>query len=188
MSRTLKRAEERSLRMGQARGRLFLSLRNASIAEKLQAYKRLELQLLKDEALTANERLELQRRIAEDLLTAASEGPWRLFSPYLRRMERLGYSGLDRRLLACVLAATASKDSPAGRRKTAELIADIQRRTRGRKYHPGLREEINSAVDRARRLAGLDIEETVTTHRTRPSSQSPSPEERSRRRGRLRKS
>lgn len=156
MSRPLTRAEEKSLRIGQARGRLFLSLRNASVAEKLQAYKRLELQLLKQEARTASEQLELRRRIAEDLLTAASEGPWRLFSPYLRRMERLGYSGLDRCLLACVLAATASKSSPAGKRKTAELIADIERRTRGRKYHPEHREEINSAVERARRLAGLD--------------------------------
>lgn len=160
MSRPLRQAEERSLRIGQARGRLFLSLRNASVSEKLQAYKRLELQLLKAEALTTSEQLELRRRIAEDLLTAASEGTWRLFSPYLRRMERLGYSGLDRRLLACVLAATASKGSPSGKRKTAELIADIERRTRGRKYHPGLREEINSAVERARRLAGLDTEQT----------------------------
>ncbi len=70
MSRPLTRAEERSLRMGQARGRLLLSLRNASVAEKLQAYKRLELQLLKDEALTASEQLELRRRIAEDAKSA----------------------------------------------------------------------------------------------------------------------
>ncbi|MFY0571653.1 hypothetical protein ACN28E_48595 [Archangium lansingense] len=156
--------------MGQARGRLFLALRNASVAEKLQAYKRLELQLLKEEVHTASEQRELRRRIAEDLLTAASEGSWRLFSPYLRRMERLGYSGLDRRLLACVLAAMASKGSRAGRRKTAELIVDIERRTRGRKYHPALREEINSALERARRLAGLDTEQAVATHRARPSS------------------
>ncbi len=172
MSRPLTRAEERSLRMGQARSRLFLSLQNASVAEKLQAYKRLETQLLKDEALTASEQRELRRRIAEDLLTAASEGPWRLFSPYLRRMERLGYSGLDRRLLACVLSAMASKGCPAGRRKTAELIADIERRTRGRKYHPAHREEINSALERARRLAGLETEPVVIQGRSEPSTRS----------------
>ena len=144
--------------MGQARGRLFLELRNASVAEKLQAYKRLERQLLK-EARTAVEKRELRRRIAEDLLLAASDGPWRAFSPYLRRLERLGYSGMDRRLLACVLSAIASKGSPAGRRKTAELIADIERRTRGRKYHPALWEEINGALARARKFAGLDAEQ-----------------------------
>jgi hypothetical protein len=153
--------------MGQARSRLFLSLRDASVAEQLQAYKRLEKQLLKEEARTATEQRELRRRIAEDLLTAASDGPWRLFSPYLRRMERLGYSGMDRRLLACVLAAMASKGSPAGRRKTAELITDIERRTRGRKYHPALREEINGALERARKLAGLDTEGIVAQGRPR---------------------
>lgn len=152
------RSFETSLRMGQARDRLFLALRKASVAEKLQAYKQLEKQLLREEARTEVEKRELRRRIAEDLLLAASDGPWRLFSPYLRRLERLGYSGMDRRLLACVLSAMASKGSAAGKRKTTELIADIERRTRGRKYHPALREEINSALERARRLAGLDAE------------------------------
>jgi hypothetical protein len=69
--------------------------------------------------------------------------------------ERLGYASMFDRLLACVLSAQASKGSPAGRRKAMALIADIQRRTRGRKLHPGVREEIDGGLARAQRLLGI---------------------------------
>jgi hypothetical protein len=167
MPRPMTPAEERSLRVGQERGLLFRVLRNASVAEKIQAYKQLEKRLLKEEP-TASEKRELRRRIAEDLVVTTHEGPWRVFSPYLRRLEKLGYSTMDRRLLACVMAAMASKGSPTGKRKTAELIADIERRTRGRKYHPALWEESNSALARARKFAGLDAEERATERSGRP--------------------
>jgi hypothetical protein len=150
--------QERSLRWGRERARLFLALRDASVAEKIQAYKQFERRRL-EEARTAWEQREVRRRVAEELILATSEGPWRQFSPYLRRLERLGYSTMDRRLLACVLSAKASKGSRAGKRKTADLIADIERRTRGRKHHPALREEIDRALARARRLAGLTCPE-----------------------------
>jgi hypothetical protein len=158
MPRLLTKSEERSLHVGQERGRLFRSLRNASVAEQIRAYNQLERRLLKEEP-TASEKRELRRRIAEDLVMATSDGPWRLFSPYLRRLERLGYSTLDRHLFACVMAAMASKGSRAGRRKTAELIADIERRTRGRTFHPAHQEEINNALARARMFAGLSSDE-----------------------------
>jgi hypothetical protein len=158
--------EERSMRVARERDHLVLSLRNASVSEKIQAYKRLEKRLLQEER-TAVEKRELQRRIAEDLLMATRNGPWRLFSPYLRRLERLGYSTMDRRLLACVMSAMASKGSPTGKRKTAELIADIERRTRGRKYHPALWEEINNALARARKFAGLDMQNDAVEGRER---------------------
>ncbi|PTL85447.1 hypothetical protein [Vitiosangium sp. GDMCC 1.1324] len=160
MLRLLTQAEEGSLRIGQERGRLSLSLRNASVDEKIRAYKQLEKRLL-TEVRTVVEARELRRRIAEDLIVAASDGSWRLFSSCLRRLEKLGYSTMDRRLLACVMSAMASKGSPAGRRKTAELITDIERRTRGRKYHPALREEIDSTLARARKFAGLGVTEDV---------------------------
>jgi hypothetical protein len=155
MSRHLtQEEEERFARWAQERDSLFLSLRNASISEKVHAYKRLEKQILR-EARTSFEKQELQRRIAEDLLKATSAGPWRGFSPYLRRMERLGYSSIFSRLLVCVLAAQATKGSPAGVRKTAALIADIERRTHGRKLHPAVREEIHGALARARSFVGF---------------------------------
>jgi hypothetical protein len=166
MPRDLTQDEESSLRVARERGRMFLSLRNASVPEKIQAYKQLEKRLLKEER-TAAGRLELRRRIAEDLIMATRDGPWRLFSPFLRRLERLGYSTMDRRLLACVMSAMASKGSPAGKRKTAELIVDVERRTRGRKYHPALWEEINNALARARMFAGLDTEKGAVKGRKR---------------------
>ena len=147
--------QERSMHWAQERERLFVSLRDASIPEKVHAYKQFERRRLKD-VRTAFEKRESLRRIAEDLVMATSDGPWRAFSPHLRRLEKLGYSTMDCRLLACVMSAKASKCSLAGVRKTAALIADIERRTRGQKYDPALLVEINSALTRARHFAGLD--------------------------------
>lgn len=142
------------MRWAQERENLLLTLRHAAIPEKLTAYRLLEKRLLK-ETRTAHEQQVIRRRIAMDLLTAASQGPWRGFSAYLRRMERLGYASLFDRAVACVLAAQASKQSPAGRGKAAGLIAELERRTRGRKLHPGVREELDGALARARRILGI---------------------------------
>ncbi|WP_157232012.1 hypothetical protein [Hyalangium minutum] len=143
------------MRWARERESLFLALQRASIPEKLVAYKQLEKRILK-ETRTAQERQVIQRRISMDLLVATSDGSWRGFSPYLRRAERLGYASMFDRLLACVLAAQASKQSPVGRTKATALITDIERRTRGRKLHPGVREEIDGALSRARRILGIN--------------------------------
>jgi len=153
MPRQLKQ-EERFMHWAREREQLFLSLQRASIPEKILAYRKLERRILR-ETRTAYEQQVIRQRISMDLLMATSEGPWRGFSPYLRRAERLGYASMFDRLLACVLSAQASKGSPAGRRKAMALIADIQRRTRGRKLHPGVREEIDGGLARARRLLGV---------------------------------
>ena len=155
MSRYLTSEEEgRFMAWARERDRLILALQKASISEKVQAYKQLEKQVLK-ETRTAYEKQEMRRRITEDLLMATMAGPWRGFSPYLRRMERLGYSSMDCRMLVCAWAAQATKGSIAGVRKTAALIADFERRARGRKLNPGLREQIDVTLARARRLAGI---------------------------------
>jgi len=167
MPRKLRKEEEERLwRLAQEWDRLYLSLLRASVDAKIQAFKQLEKRFLK-EMCTAAGRRQVQRRITETFLMETREGPWKLFSPYLRRLEKLGYSTMDRRLFACVMAAMASKGSPAGRRKTAELIADIERRTRGRKYHPELRWEIDHSLARARMFAGLDTEESAAEGRGR---------------------
>jgi hypothetical protein len=142
--------EERFMGWARERDRLTLALQNASIPEKVQAYKQLEKRILK-EARTAFEKQEMRRRITEDLLMAAMAGPWRGFSPYLRRIEQLGYSSMDCRLLVCAWAAQASKGSVAGVRKAAALIADFERRLCGRKLPPGLQEQIDLTLVRARK-------------------------------------
>lgn len=169
MPRHLTQEEEQRF-MGWARelDRLVLPLRNASIPEKVQAYKQLEKRILK-ETRTAFEKLEMQRRITETLLMETRAGPWKGFSPYLRRMERLGYSSMDGRLLVCAWAAQASKGSQAGVRKAAALIADFERRIRGRKLHPGLREQIDITLARARSFIdpGKDAGEELKGRRSR---------------------
>lgn len=166
MSRHLTREEEeRFMAWARERDRLILTLQKASIPEKVQAYKQLEKRILK-ETRTAYEKQEMRRRITEDLLMATMSGSWRGFSPYLRRMERLGYSSMDCRLLVCSWAAQATKGSPAGKRKTAALIADFERRTRGQKLRPELREQIEFILARARMFAGLGSGKDATEQKT----------------------
>ncbi len=156
MPRTLtKEAEARFMGWAQELDGLVIALGRASLPEKLQAYRRFEKRILK-ETRTAFERQEMRRRITQTLLREVSDGPWRRFSPYLRRMERLGYSSMDCRLLVCTWSARAAKDSPAGVRTTAALIADFERRARGQKLHPAVREQTNRMLARARGLVGLD--------------------------------
>ena len=147
--------EERFMVWARELDSLFLPLLNASIPEQVHAYKQLEKRVLR-ETRTSFERQEMRRRITETLLMVTSAGPWRGFSPYLRRMEGLGYSSMDCRLLVCCWAAQATKGSPTGRRKTAELIAEFERRARGRKVYPELRQQIDHMLTRARRFAGLE--------------------------------
>jgi hypothetical protein len=149
------KSSEVLLRCAQERDRLTLSLRGAPVPKQVEAYKEVEKELL-NEARSQDEVREIQRRITEDLLVATRCGPWRVFAPHLRRIERLGYSSIDRRALACVMAAQASRGSPTGVRRTATLIKDIERRVaRSNRLHPRLREEIQGALARARVFAGL---------------------------------
>ncbi len=156
MPRHLTKSDERFMGWAQELGHLFREVMNAPIAEQVRAYKQAEKRILK-ETRTAFERQEMRRRIAESLLRSTSKGPWRGFSPYLRRMERLGYSSMDCRLLVLAWAAQATKGSPAGRRKTAALIADFERRVRRGKPHEKWLEQMESILKRARHLAGLDL-------------------------------
>lgn len=146
--------DERSLRWGQERDRLFLALRDTEPTEQLRAYEALGRRLAK-EAQGSRERLEIQRRIAEDLLRVSSSGPWRIFSVYLRRMERLGFTAMDRRLLACVFAAQAAPGSPAGLKKLKAMIEDTERRALRKLDWSADAEEVKRALRRARKIAGI---------------------------------
>jgi hypothetical protein len=169
MPRALTQEEEqRFLSWAQELGRVFRSLQHASISEKVQAYKQLEKQILK-ETRTAFEEQEMRRRVAERLLMETRFGPWKEFSPHLRRLERLGYSSMISRLYACLWAAQAAQGSPAGVRKSATLIADIERRLRGRKVHPEVRAEFDASLARARSFAGLPPKKTKPRKRPPPT-------------------
>jgi hypothetical protein len=144
------------LRCGRELDRLTLAFSKAVPSVKLQAYKDLERRLLK-EARTAFQRREIQRRITEGLLRALSSGPWDVFEPILKRIERLGYSTLDRRVFVCVVTAEASKGSVPGVQKTKRMISDIEQRAArlNRLLPPRIRLEIIAALGRARQVAGI---------------------------------
>ncbi|PTL85446.1 hypothetical protein [Vitiosangium sp. GDMCC 1.1324] len=162
MSRHLtKEEEERLWRLAQEWDRLYLSLRNASLAEKIQAFKQLEKRFLK-EMRTASGKRQVQRRITNSLLMETRVGPWRRFSPYLRRMERIGYASMDDRLLVCCWAAQAAQGSPAGLSKAVALLIDFERRARIRPPAPEAREQVEFMVARARKFAGLGATEDVS--------------------------
>jgi hypothetical protein len=162
--------EQRFMGWAQQLDRVTLSVLRASIPEQIQAYKQLEKRILQ-ETRTAFERREMQRRITETLLMVTSAGPWRGFSPYLRRMERLGYSSMDCRLLVCCWAAQAAKGSPVGVRKATTLITDFERRIRGQPLYPELREQVDLMLTRARSFVGLgpgnDVASTPATSKRR---------------------
>ncbi|MEW5738695.1 MAG: hypothetical protein AB1938_07190 [Myxococcota bacterium] len=149
-------SEERSLRWGQGRDRLFLALRGKPVDEKLRAYRALERQYVK-EARSQFERVEIQRRFTEDYLylMVTSKAPWPTFARYLRRMKKLGFTTMDRRLLVCVLSAEAARGSPAGLRDVQTQIDDIVSRSRRRRDRSATSEEIDRAISRARKIAGL---------------------------------
>ncbi|OJT22386.1 hypothetical protein BO221_21595 [Archangium sp. Cb G35] len=159
MSRHLTKVEEEGLgRFAQKWDRFYLSLLRAPIAEKIPAIKRFEKRSLK-EMRTATGKRQVQRRITKTLLMETRSGPWRRFSPYLRRMERLGFSSMDDRLLVCGWAAQAARGSQVGLRRTAALIADFERRARIKPPHPAAREQIEFSLERAKSLIGLGSEQ-----------------------------
>ncbi|MFY0523198.1 hypothetical protein ACN28I_08455 [Archangium gephyra] len=156
-----KAEDERLWRLAQEWDRLYLSLLRAPITEKIPAFKQLEKRFLK-EMRTAAGRRQVQRRITETLLMETCTGPWRRFSPYLRRMERLGYRSMDDRLLVCCWAAQAARGSPAGLRRATALMADFERRARIRPPAPKARAQVEFMLTRARGFIGLGTEIIAT--------------------------
>lgn len=158
--------DERLWRLAQEWGRLYRSLREASIAEKLQAFKQLEKRFLREMRTAAGKR-DVQRKITRTFLMETRSGPWKRFSPYLRRMERLGYPSMDDRLLVCCWAAQAAKGSAVGVRRATALIADFERRARIRPPHPVVLEQVEIALARARGFIGLGTDDAVEGRRRR---------------------
>jgi hypothetical protein len=101
------------------------------------------------------ERREIRRRVAEHLLVAARREGWATFIPYLRRMERLGYTTLFKRLWVCVMAAEATRGTPDASRKVMTLIANAERHVNTAPDWSVSRKQAIALVERARRLAGI---------------------------------
>ncbi len=78
-------------------------------------------------------RREIRRRIAERLFTEAfaRNSPWPVFGPTLRRIQRLGYSDVERRYHVAALYALWSSTHPEhDSLKARELLDEAERRIR----------------------------------------------------------
>lgn len=111
-------------------------------------FKSLERRLLARED-SASMRREIRRRIAERLITEAyaRNCPWAVFGPTLRRMQRLGYSDVERRFHVAALYAVWSKRHPEhDGREARELLDEAERRIRrlprGHQYRVELLENL----------------------------------------------
>jgi hypothetical protein len=122
----------RSIGFGKERVRLTIGLAGASFEDASRAFEDLLAQGLRA-ARSARERRELQRRIAEDLLMAADSRKcaWEQFGGCLKRLERLGYTNVERRLVAAAIFVRWARKCDAAREKQArEMLTEAERRVR----------------------------------------------------------
>jgi hypothetical protein len=95
---------------------------------KFQALKQ---KLLRSVVRTDFERREVRRRIAETLFTQAfaRSCPWPVFGRALKRIRRLGYSGIERRYhVACLYAQWCREHPEHDDREARRLLDEAERR------------------------------------------------------------
>jgi len=137
------------MEVARAFDQLLVSSFNDSYATLGSKCRALERSLLRKVVKTANERRELKRRIAETLFTEAfaREAAWPEFGRALRRIQRLGYSHVERRYhVACLYAQWCHEhpghDASGGRRLLDEAERSIQRLPRDSRTRVGLLKEL----------------------------------------------
>ncbi|WP_375766752.1 hypothetical protein NR798_34410 [Archangium gephyra] len=127
--------------------------------EELEArYKALERHLLKSVVKTDFERKELRRRVAERLFTEAfGHGcDWPVFGRTLRRIQRLGYSNVERRYhVACLYAMWCEQHPEHDAHEARRLLDDTKRHLLRLPRSSRLRQGLLEALAEKRRETGL---------------------------------
>lgn len=121
-------------------------------------YKELERHLLRSVIETAFERKELQRRIAERLFTEAftHDCPWPVFGRALRRIQRLGYSNVERRYhVACLYAMWCARHREHDPHQARRLLDETERHLLRLPRSSRLRQGLMEALAEKRRETGL---------------------------------
>jgi hypothetical protein len=137
------------MEFARARGLLLLQQQGEDFGAKVIAYeslKRLYLRKIQSPAL----RLEVRRRIAEDLVREAADQPWPIFWFYLRRLQRLGFSMPHVEAGACLMASNATGIDPDATRIVERMIARAEQRLRGASAHRRYKLERHTVLQRAR--------------------------------------
>jgi hypothetical protein len=111
-------------------GRLMAAVTHDAFEELEPKFKALEKRLL---ASTSSrfEHLEIRRRIAEELFNQAfgNNCPWPIFGRTLRRIQRLGYSNIDRRYhIAALYALWCQRNPGHDDRQARRMLDEAERR------------------------------------------------------------
>ncbi|MGZ3459273.1 MAG: hypothetical protein ACXU86_12315 [Archangium sp.] len=135
-----------------------------SFEELEPKFKALERRLLRSVVKTKYERQEVQRRIAETLFTESygRNCPWPVFGPTLRRIQRLGYSHVERRYhVACLYARWCHRHPQHDAREARRMLDETERSIRHLPHDSSLREGLLHALSELRAQTGFQPEATL---------------------------
>jgi hypothetical protein len=125
----LTRGQKRSLAISREMGLLIAATSNDSFEQLEPKFTALQRRLLAS-ATSDFERLEIRRRIAEELVNAAFglNCPWPVFGQALRRIQRLGYTDVERRYHIAALFALWSKAHPERAADARRMLDEAEQR------------------------------------------------------------
>ena len=125
----LTRGQQRSLAISREIGRLIVATSKGSFAELEPKFMALQRRLVAT-AHSKSERTEIRRRIAEELVNAAFglNCPWPVFAQALNRIQRLGYSDVERRYHIAALFVLWSQQHPAHAAEAGECLRVAEQR------------------------------------------------------------
>ncbi len=103
------------------------------------------------------ERRELERRMAETLFTEAfgRNEPWSVLGRRLRRIQRVGYSHVERRFHVAALYALWSREHPEHARRARRLLDEAERRAQRLPRTHVRRKQILGSISDIRARAGF---------------------------------
>ncbi|WP_158079962.1 hypothetical protein [Archangium sp. Cb G35] len=166
-------SSRRFMEVARAIDQLLVKTFEDSFEELEPRLKALERRLLRAVVKTEYERQEVRRRIAETLFTEAygRNCPWPVFGPTLRRIQRLGYSNVERRYhVACLYAQWCRRHPQHPDHEVRRLLDEVERSVlrlaRGNKLREGLLTELAELRTRT----GLHQGDTSTSWMVSPSS------------------
>ena len=142
-------------KVAQEKDYLFLSFIHSEapfevVASALQEFER----RYRREARTPAERLHLQQLAAIEILSEAfSMGrPWGDFAPHLKRLKRLGYPNLWKRVHVACIYVQAVPYFPERARDAFALLADAERRVKRLRSRP-VKKQLLDSIAHARQEA-----------------------------------
>ncbi len=151
-----RRSREMSLDLGQ----LIVATTRDAFEDLEPRFKALEKQWLAS-ATSRFERLEIRRRIAETLYTEAfgNNCPWPVFGRALRRIQRLGYTDVERRYHVAALYALWCRTHPEhDSRQARRLLDEAERRILRLPKEHFRRKELLARLPGLRARTGFQVE------------------------------